>query len=96
MFLKVASLALYDEVHHHCDLRFKAGQELTRLIKLAKKVDVEQPREAAIDQDDLDGKKIYPDIDPAILDELKEYGTVISARRLERQVWFLLDMNTRK
>ncbi|CAO2178610.1 unnamed protein product [Urochloa humidicola] len=85
MFLEASSLALYDEVHNAFELRSKVVQELSRLIQLVNKVDVERPHEAAIDQDGLDGKKIYPDIDPAILDELNEYGTVTSARRLDRK-----------
>ncbi|CAO2171009.1 unnamed protein product [Urochloa humidicola] len=68
MFLEASSLAPYDEVHNACELRSKVDRELSRLIQLVNKVDVEQPHEAAIDQDGLDGKKIYPDIDPAILD----------------------------
>jgi hypothetical protein len=93
---KIPCLEVYKEIYNYRKIRLEAARVLVRLVKRVKKAhEAEQAGKAASDhQVGPDRKKIGHGINHAIIDELTEWHTTLSAKRKERQVCFMLHMNT--
>uniref|UniRef100_A0A0D9WDX6 Pre-mRNA-processing factor 19 n=1 Tax=Leersia perrieri TaxID=77586 RepID=A0A0D9WDX6_9ORYZ len=96
---KMPCLVVYNAIYSAREIRTDAARILVRLFKKARKEsEAEQECEATGDHESCpdgkntypginpDGKNTYPGINPAMIDEITEYGTMLSAQRKEKQV----------
>ena len=98
--LKMPCLVVYNKILRARDLRLMIARVLFRLVKRAKETyEAEQAHEAAsYHETGPDRKEIHHGTTPVIIDELTESvcDIILSAGLKERQVCFVLHLNTLK